>query len=125
VKRNVRQDFYQPKLQLEVKEIERRRRSRFPVNLPAELVNRESKKMVTGMAKNIGIGGCYIDTPDTFPAGTLVDFSLKSEHHTFRTRARVTYFSTFKGLGMGVAFTETDLPDWLERMEGDPGFPAV
>jgi hypothetical protein len=121
VNRNVRKEFFQPKAPLGIEEIERRLHSRFPINVPVQLVSRQSKKIVAGIAKNIGVGGCYVDTSETFPAGTLVEFSLKCGDNIFRTRARVTYSLTCTGIGMGVAFTENDLPDWLTRMDGDFG----
>jgi PilZ domain len=96
--------------------IDRRRHLRLLVDVPAELTNQKSKRRVTGIATNIGAGGCYIQASDTFRAGTRADLLLKFDGKTFHCRAIVTHAMTCTGIGMGVAFAEANLFDWLAQL---------
>src|SRR4051812_41386681 len=110
--RNIREEFFSPKT-ISTDEIDRRLHSRFPCDVPVELFDRQLKKRVKGTAKNVGLGGCYVESANTLAAGTLVEFAMVFEGYVFRCEARVTYSSTCTGVGMGVAFMENNLPDWL------------
>ena len=99
--------------------VERRRHLRLLIDVPAELTEGRSKRRVTGMATNIGAGGCYIQASDTFRPGTRVDLLLKFDVGVFYCRAVVTYTSTCTGIGMGVAFAETNLFDWLAHLSAE------
>ena len=98
------------------KQMDRRRHLRLLVDVAAELIEPKSKRRVTGIATNIGAGGCYIRASDTFLANTRVELWLKFDGDTFRCRAIVTHTMTCTGIGMGVAFAEANLFDWLAHL---------
>jgi hypothetical protein len=107
-------------------QIERRRHVRFPVAVNAELIDRRSETRLTGLVTDLGAGGCYIDAPKTFSAGTQVEVFLRCEGRMFHCDAVVTYASTVTGVGMGVAFTQTapdqktSLLDWVRELGAVP-----
>lgn len=112
--------------QTTAKEIEKRRHTRFPVSVDAELIEYKSRARVTGRATDLGAGGCYIDTLNTLPKGSQVEVLLHCEGRTFRCHALVTYVVNRGGVGMGLAFTgtasdqEASLLDWLTGLGGSP-----
>jgi hypothetical protein len=91
---------------------DRREHPRLRVELPVELIDRRSKKRVTGTALNISAGGCYVEAFDTFPHGTEVELRLTFPARVFRCQAHVTYALLH---GMGLAFEKANLLDWFEQ----------
>jgi hypothetical protein len=103
-------------------QLERRRHSRFPLSVDAELIERQSGARLSGRATDLGAGGCYIDSLSTFPSGTQVDVLLHSEGRTFHCRGFVSHTDTSPSIGVGLAFTETapdqkgSLLDWVREL---------
>jgi hypothetical protein len=64
-----------------------------------------------------------VDSLNPFPSGTVVELCLKKESRSFKAPGRVVY--SMVGLGMGVAFTDTDpqqvhiLEKWIGELSGD------
>jgi len=115
-----------PSLQVTTDQLERRRHTRFPASVSAEVIDTKSRARVTGRATDLGAGGCYMDTLNTFPGGTQVEVFLRCEGRTFHCHAIVTYTVSRGGVGMGLAFTETapdqeaSLLDWVKQLGGEP-----
>jgi PilZ domain len=51
----------------------------------------------------LGLGGCYVDSLNPFPTGTLVQLRVLRDQGVFETTAKVVYCDT--RFGMGLAFT--------------------
>jgi PilZ domain len=68
----------------------------------------------------LGLGGCYIDALNPFPAGTEVQLRIVRDQGVFETNAKVVYCDP--KFGMGLAFTGTKpdqqslLEDWLAEL---------
>jgi hypothetical protein len=68
----------------------------------------------------LGLGGCYLDTLNPFPVGTLVVVKILRDDGSFEAKAKVVYSQP--SFGMGVAFTEvtpaqkSQLEKWLAQL---------
>jgi hypothetical protein len=104
---------------------EKRAHSRIFVSVSVEIVDRQTEMKVTGRVTDLGIGGCYVDTLNTFPKDTPVDISLFRQEQTLQLRAVVAYIVNDKGIGMGLSFTSNPassrakLLEWLRELGGE------
>ena len=80
-------------------------------------------RRISARTSELGIGGCYIETLDPFPEGTLVQLRLFRGQGVFETKAKVIYSHSIQlNCGMGLAFNElatnqrSVLEDWLAEM---------
>ena len=96
---------------------------RCPFVATAEVTDLSSQTRLTGRTSELGIGGCYIQAPDPFPNGTLVQVRIFREQGVFETQATVVYsHDTQLNSGMGLAFHEMAphqrslLEDWLAEI---------
>lgn len=116
----------EPGLQVTAEQLEKRRHTRFPVSVSAEIIEIKTRASVTGRATDLGVGGCYVDTLSTFSEGTQVEVLLRREGRTLHCRALVTHAVTGRSIGMGLAFTEiapnqeATLLDWVGALGGEP-----
>lgn len=68
----------------------------------------------------LGLGGCYLDTLNPFPEGTLVQLRILRDAGVFEAKAKVVYCD--RGFGMGVVFTDivptyrSVLENWLAEL---------
>lgn len=63
-----------------------------------------SGTLLSGRTSELGLGGCYVDSLNPFPEGTLVGLRILRDQGVFETKAKVVYCDpTF---GMGMAFTD-------------------
>jgi len=75
---------------------------------------------LTGRVTEISRYGCYVDTLNTFPVGTLLHLEISCDQGKFNTKARIVYIHA--GIGMGIAFTDTAenqmrvLESWLSAL---------
>lgn len=82
----------------------RRSVRRCPFVASAEVIELSSGTLLSGRTSELGLGGCYVDSLNPFPEGTLVRLRLLRDQGTFETKAKVVYCDpTF---GMGLAFTD-------------------
>jgi hypothetical protein len=102
---------------------ERRRSLRYPVSASLEAVELQSKARFNGRISDLSLGGCYVDTMSTCPAGSVLKIRITSEGKLFETRARVIVSSA--GMGMSLMFTETEseqfatLEGWIRELSGE------
>jgi hypothetical protein len=98
-------------------EQERRRAPRFPFIASAEVLAENTGSRISTRISDLSISGCYVDTINPLPDGTLVQVRIITETHTFEAPATVVFSHTH--LGMGLAFREVQansqdvLQSWL------------
>jgi len=83
----------------------RRSVRRCPLVASAEVTELGSETLLSGRISELGLGGCYVDSLNPFPVGTLVGLRILRDQGVFETEAKVVYCDP--NFGMGLAFTET------------------
>jgi len=79
-----------------------------------------SGAQLSARTSELGLGGCYIDTLNPFPEGTLVQLRILRDNGVFEAKAKVVYSDG--RFGMGLAFTELTpnqrsiLESWLAEL---------
>ena len=102
---------------------ERRSAQRFPFTAAAEVIDLQSKARVAGRTSDLGLGGCYIDTPAPLAVGARVQIRLEQGKREFEAAGAVTY--ALVSMGMGLAFTEIKpefkavLKGWIAELSGE------
>jgi hypothetical protein len=81
---------------------DRRNLSRRTCCLGAEVFRVDSRAATRCTLIDISPGGCYIETIETFPAGTALDIMVRTQDLKLRVHGKV--LSTHPGFGMGVEF---------------------
>jgi hypothetical protein len=84
--------------------MERRAAPRFPLILAAEITAMPVGATLHARTSDVSRTGCYIDTLNPVPAGTMVRSQLTRNGEVFEAIARVVYVSP--GLGMGLPFAD-------------------
>jgi hypothetical protein len=79
---------------------------RYFLVLAAEIIDEKTCTKANSRTTDVSRIGCYLDTLNPFPAGTIIRLRLTLDGETFEARARVVYQT--QGMGMGVAFLEPD-----------------
>lgn len=82
----------------------RRSVRRCPLVASAEVTELGSRALLSARTSELGLGGCYIDTLNPFPEGTLVQLRILRDGGVFETQAKVAYCDL--RFGMGLAFAE-------------------
>jgi len=85
---------------------DRRNLSRHACCLGAEVYRADSSVATRCTLIDIGPGGCYVQTAETFPSGTPLEIAVRTED--LRLRIHVKVVSMHPGLGMGVEFSLTN-----------------
>ena len=80
----------------------------------AEVTESHSGAPLSARTSEMGLGGCYVDTLNPFPEGTLVGLRILRDKGVFETKAKVVY--CHPRFGMGLAFTEM-MPDQRSLLE--------
>jgi hypothetical protein len=80
----------------------------------AEVTELHSGTQLSARTSELGIGGCYVDSLNPFPKGTLVGLRILRDQGVFETKAKVVYCDP--RFGMGLAFTEMT-PDQRSLLE--------
>jgi hypothetical protein len=81
-----------------------RRQPRYPFIASAELLEENSGSRMSSRISDLSFGGCYVDTINPLPDGTVVHLKIFTATHSFEAPATVVYSHTH--LGMGVKFGE-------------------
>lgn len=103
--------------------VERRAGPRYPLILAAEMTIEDSGTKTTARTGDVSRNGCYIDTLNPIPAGTILRLRLTQGGETFETRARVIY--EVPSMGMGLQFLnvaakqQAILNCWLAEAAGN------
>jgi hypothetical protein len=80
----------------------------------AEVTELSSGTVLSARTSELGLGGCYVDSLNPFPEGTLVGLRILRDQGVFETKAKVVYSDP--RFGMGLAFAETP-PDQRSLLE--------
>jgi hypothetical protein len=102
---------------------EKRAVPRILLNADAKLVERAGGARMTVRISELSARGCYLDTLNPLPIGTLIDLSIRHENQDCAVPGKVIY--SHAGFGMGVLF-DTIPPEqqaiidvWLEHTKQD------
>jgi hypothetical protein len=93
---------------------------RCPLVAAAEITEMGSGSKLSARTSELSIGGCYIDTLNPFPEGTLIQCRILRDKGVFETKAMVVY--SHERIGMGVAFSQIApnqqaiLESWLAEL---------
>jgi PilZ domain len=96
-----------------------RREPRYSFIAAAELMEVNSGARMSSQISDLSLSGCYVDTINPLPDGTLVHLRIFTETHAFEAPATVVHSQAF--LGMGMKFREVQpesvevLKLWLPR----------
>ena len=99
---------------------ERRAAPRFSMVLAAELVELPCGAKSQARTADISRSGCYIDTLNPNPQGSIVRLRITHHQEVFQALGTVVYVSP--GLGMGIHFNEianvdiVRLASWLNEV---------
>jgi hypothetical protein len=94
---------------------DRRDANRVPLILAVEVVEADSGTRLTGRTSDVSRTGCYIDTLNPTPTGTVVRVKFNHNGQELDLLARIVYVSP--RLGMGVRFDESISPDQLAILD--------
>ena len=94
---------------------DRRNAGRKPLILAAEVVEVDSGARLSARTSDVSRTGCYIDTLNPTPTGTVVRVKLAHDGEEIDLLARIVYVSP--RLGMGVRFDESITPEQLAVLD--------
>ena len=103
--------------------IEHRRHERFPLTAFVEALDPKSNTQISGRSSDVSLGGCYVDTLNPFPEGTVIRIRLTKENVSFEANAKVIFSQI--GMGMGVAFLSAEKDQfqiyqkWINQFSGN------
>jgi len=96
---------------------DRRIHPRYEFTAAVEVLVADSGARIETRVRDLSQQGCYVDTSDALPLGTVTDVRVKKGAQLFEARARVVYSRATKG--MGLVFTGVEakhvrtLETWL------------
>src|SRR6267378_1406997 len=93
---------------------DRRTHPRYEFFAAAEVVPAESGARMETRVRDLSQQGCYVDTNDALPLGTITDVRITKGAQLFEARARVVYSRA--GKGMGLVFSTIE-PERLRTLE--------
>jgi hypothetical protein len=79
-----------------------------------EIVESTSQTCIEGKIREISRKGCYVDSLNPFPVGTLLNLLISRNQGSFATKGKVIY--VHEGFGMGVVFLDP-IHDQLEILD--------
>jgi hypothetical protein len=77
---------------------------RCPFVASAEVIDMQSGMRLSARISELAVRGCYVDTLNPFPEGTIVTLRILKDEGVFETKAKVAYGQPSSG--MGLTFTE-------------------
>src|SRR5712692_9765440 len=101
-------------------ESERRRSARYPFLAAAELNESTSGARLETSTRNLGSNGCYLDTNNPLPRGTIINIQITYQGQVFAAGGVVS--QSHSNLGMGVKFIALEsgcsslLETWLNEV---------
>src|SRR6266404_52828 len=93
---------------------DRRTHPRYEFSAAVEVVAPESGARIETRVRDLSQQGCYVDTSNALPLGTVTDVRITKGAQLFDGRARVVYSRV--GKGMGLVFTAIE-PEQLRTLE--------
>jgi PilZ domain len=93
---------------------DRRTHPRYEFFAAAEVLPAESGSRMETRVRDLSQQGCYVDTSDALPLGTVTDVRIAKGAQLLEARARVVYSRATKG--MGLVFTSIE-PESLRTLE--------
>src|SRR2546421_537637 len=93
---------------------DRRTHPRYEFIAAVEVLAVESGSRMETRVRDLSQRGCYVDTSNALPLGTVTDVRITKGGQLFEARARVVYSRATKG--MGLMFTATE-PEQLRTLE--------
>ncbi len=93
---------------------DRRIHPRYEFTAAVEVLAAESGARIETRVRDLSQQGCYVDTSNALPLGTVTDVRIKKGAQRFEARARVVYSRATKG--MGLVFTTVE-PEQLLTLE--------
>ncbi len=99
---------------------ERRRWPRYSLTAASQVTELSSMARVEGRCTDLSAGGCYVDTLNPFPVGSMVQVAVTQGERRFTAQACVAFSQL--GMGMGLAFMEMasaereNLHAWLDEL---------
>ncbi len=93
---------------------DRRTHPRYEFSAAVEVVAPESGARIETRVRDLSQQGCYVDTSNALPLGTVTDVRITKGAQLFEARARVVYSRASKG--MGLVFTAIE-PEQLRTLE--------
>ena len=93
---------------------DRRIHPRYEFTAAVEVLAADSGARIETLVRDLSQQGCYVDTSDALPLGTVTDVHIKKGAQLFEARARVVYSRATKG--MGLVFTAIE-PEHVRALE--------
>src|SRR5229473_7758314 len=93
---------------------DRRIHPRYEFSAAVEVLAAESGARMETRVRDLSQQGCYVDTNDALPLGTVTEVRIKKGAQRFEARARVVYSRA--GKGMGLVFNSIE-PERLQILE--------
>lgn len=94
---------------------DRRDAQRVPLILAVEVVEVDSGTRLSARTSDVSRTGCYVDTLNPTPTGTVVRVKFNHNGEELDLLARIVYVSP--RLGMGVRFDESISPDQIAVLD--------
>lgn len=93
---------------------DRRIHPRYQFTAAVDVLAHDSGVRIETRVRDLSQQGCYVDTSDALPLGTVTDVRIKKGTQLFEARARVVYSRATKG--MGLVFTAVE-PEHVRTLE--------
>jgi PilZ domain len=94
---------------------DRRDAQRLPLILAVEVTEVDSGARLSARTSDVSRTGCYVDTLNPSPSGTVVRVKFNHDGEQLDLLARIVYVSP--RLGMGVRFDESISPEQLAILD--------
>jgi len=94
---------------------DRRDAQRLPLIIAVEVVELDSGARLAARTSDVSRAGCYVDTLNPTPTGTVVRVKFNHDGEQLDLLARIVYVSP--RLGMGIRFDESITPDQLAILD--------
>jgi hypothetical protein len=94
---------------------DRRDAQRLPLILAVEVTEVDSGARLSARTSDVSRTGCYVDTLNPTPSGTVVRVKFNHDGEQLDLLARIVYVSP--RLGMGVRFDESISPEQLAILD--------
>lgn len=102
---------------------EHRTQARYSFTAAATILEPDSGAHIEAHTTDLCLGGCYVDTMNAFPAGTIVELRLTKDEEPFHSMATVV--CSQPGVGMGLSFSSVEqdqfllLEKWYAELRGE------